>query len=252
MKYSLNDLENEAKEWCERLACDLEEAFEYEVPRPVFKQTSFFQVELPLAYSFATDGVWPFEGAIDVAGFETVEVIGEYFHKSSDRFLYPCMRDLSEQLSARQTLFDGDDLTIPEVARLANVDERTVRNATAAKKLTIKKVGGNTYITAHVAEKWLEERKGYRPTTFLFEEEGGSLLYQIIFKTLEEKKISIKDALRSAGLDVKLSKKYEKLKEDISIQFSNTDLYLLALALDLDSMHFIKIQTESEIKKGDI
>ena len=61
-----------------------------------------------------------------------------------------------------------DDLfTLAEVSLLANMNEKSVRNATHQTKddrLETTKVGGRTYVTAKAAAKWLNERRGFTPT----------------------------------------------------------------------------------------
>ena len=69
--------------------------------------------------------------------------------------------------SARFTLDAGDPLSIPLVAALAGLDERTVRNLASKsgdESLTTFKVDGHTRIDADVAYEWLVNKKGFTPT----------------------------------------------------------------------------------------
>jgi len=61
----------------------------------------------------------------------------------------------------------GADLSFEEMALLANMDERSVRNAANPKlpnPLVTKQLGKRTYVDRLVARKWLAERKGFVPT----------------------------------------------------------------------------------------
>ncbi|MDY0961596.1 hypothetical protein [Massilia sp. CFBP9026] len=62
---------------------------------------------------------------------------------------------------------DGDDLTLPEIALLANMDERSVRNAAnprLADPLKTRQVGNRSLVTVEEARRWLAGRKGFVPT----------------------------------------------------------------------------------------
>lgn len=61
----------------------------------------------------------------------------------------------------------GADLSFEEMALLADMDERSVRNAANPKlpnPLLTKQLGKRTYVDRLVARKWLAERKGFVPT----------------------------------------------------------------------------------------
>ncbi|MBU2965911.1 helix-turn-helix domain-containing protein [Amphritea sp. 2_MG-2023] len=71
--------------------------------------------------------------------------------------------------------YKEDLLTLSEVALLANMNEKSVRNATHQTKddrLETVKVGGRTYVTPEDGFRWLRKRRGFTPTVTL--EEGAS------------------------------------------------------------------------------
>lgn len=62
---------------------------------------------------------------------------------------------------------DGDYLTLAEVALLANMDERSVRNAANPKlpdPLKTEQVGKRSLVRPEEARRWLASRKGFVPT----------------------------------------------------------------------------------------
>ena len=65
---------------------------------------------------------------------------------------------------ARRSLDGGHGLSIKDVALLANIDERTVRNAVSAKELDSLKQDKKVNIDNKSASKWLSSRKGFIPT----------------------------------------------------------------------------------------
>lgn len=65
--------------------------------------------------------------------------------------------------------YRDDLLTLFEVSVLANMSEKSVRNATHKTKtdrLVTTKVGGSTYVTPEEAKLWLKDRRGFVPTDF--------------------------------------------------------------------------------------
>ncbi|RTE66110.1 DNA-binding protein [Amphritea opalescens] len=66
--------------------------------------------------------------------------------------------------------YKDDLLTLSEVAFLANMNEKSVRNATHQTKddrLETVKVGGRTYVTPEDGLRWLCKRRGFIPTDTL-------------------------------------------------------------------------------------
>ncbi|MGZ8212887.1 MAG: helix-turn-helix domain-containing protein [Methylosarcina sp.] len=72
--------------------------------------------------------------------------------------------------NARAALDNGDDLSLKELAILAGVDERTVRNAASSKDATslkTKKSGGSTIVDSEEAKRWLASRPDFKPTEYI-------------------------------------------------------------------------------------
>ncbi|RTE67326.1 hypothetical protein EH243_03750 [Amphritea opalescens] len=64
--------------------------------------------------------------------------------------------------------FNQENLTLKEVSLLANMNEKSVRNATHATKvnrLQTIKIGNGTYVKPEDALLWLGKRRGFVPTT---------------------------------------------------------------------------------------
>ena len=101
------------------------------------------------------DGMGVFRG--------TVEHHLNCIKDSKYRFLY----DLTY---ARWTLDNGDPLNFKELALLAGVDERTVRNAASSKdtiSLITKKSGGSTIVENDEAKRWLANRPDFKATEYI-------------------------------------------------------------------------------------
>ena len=64
----------------------------------------------------------------------------------------------------RHAIDEGMDIELDKLALLANVDERTVRNAISNDILQARKIDGTIYVENTSALKWLEGRRGYQPT----------------------------------------------------------------------------------------
>lgn len=78
--------------------------------------------------------------------------------------------EVFDRALARWKLDNGESLTIPQVARLAGLDERTVRNAaskTDKGNLQTFSDGGKTYVRAETAYAWLSSKRGFVPTAFV-------------------------------------------------------------------------------------
>lgn len=67
----------------------------------------------------------------------------------------------------RSSLENGFDVPFEALVQLANVDERTVRNAISAGELVHFKNDGKGYIRADSARQWLERRRGFTPTRYI-------------------------------------------------------------------------------------
>lgn len=81
------------------------------------------------------------------------------------------------QLDFEQT----DSFSIKDLATLANMDERSVRNAANPKNSeplkTYRAVDGSTAVTRSDAIAWLEKRRSYKPTIFINKAEKRDLVH---------------------------------------------------------------------------
>ena len=87
----------------------------------------------------------------------------KYIEDSKYKYLY-------ELTSARGTLDNGDPLNLKELALLAGVDERTVRNAASSKdaiSLKTQKSGGSTLVNNDEAIRWLTNRPDFKVTEYI-------------------------------------------------------------------------------------
>ena len=73
--------------------------------------------------------------------------------------------DVTRLGDGRFALDQGESLDIERVALLANVHVRTVRNAISAGELVAEKVLGSTMVDNASARRWLNDRRGFIPTT---------------------------------------------------------------------------------------
>lgn len=86
----------------------------------------------------------------------------------------PCIRVLNEAL-ARWSLDEGLDLTLKQMALLARVDVRTIRNAASSKgsdHLKTIKEGGRTLVDNDAAREWLSNRRGFKESRYLGSEQA--------------------------------------------------------------------------------
>lgn len=112
-----------------------------------------------------------------------------------------------------------DSFSIKQLATLANMDERSVRNAANPKNpeplKTYRAVDGSTSITRDDAIAWLEGRRSYKPTIFIDEdaerdlEHGGFKdlfdLGMFIKQESESQGKSLSQLLQDAGLEQEYS-----------------------------------------------
>ena len=95
---------------------------------------------------------------------EMLELIGNKGTNQSKIVCY--LYDILDAGLGRQRLDQGTNLTIINIALLANVDERTVRNAISAKELEATKLDNEISIDNKSAINWLSSRKGFNSTKF--------------------------------------------------------------------------------------
>lgn len=113
-------------------------------------------------YEYAVAGILPADTEAEeiVIGGSEVLTMLEYENDSvSDEW-----HSVVELGDARFALDDGIDVSAENVALLANVDVRTVRNAISAGNLLAAKVEGKTRVNNQSARQWLSGRRGFTPT----------------------------------------------------------------------------------------
>jgi hypothetical protein len=76
--------------------------------------------------------------------------------------------DTSDTASGRLDGLHSDYLTVKEVALLAFVEERSVRNAISRGELQSEKDGSATMIANEEARAWLRGRRGFNPTQYIY------------------------------------------------------------------------------------
>lgn len=83
------------------------------------------------------------------------------------------LKEMADRVDARNSLDTGNRLTVSDLALLANMNERSVRNAIAAGELSVGELG---YVSHEVAVRWLQGRRGFKATEFLaFPQDRGEL-----------------------------------------------------------------------------
>ncbi len=118
---------------------------------------------------------------------------------------------LYDLANARWTFDNGDYLSVKELALLAGVDERTIRNSASSKednKLITKKSGGSTVIENKEALRWLNTRPDFKPTQFISDTTLDSPRYfedaigfgKFITHCLHNKSLSSKEVASTLGV----------------------------------------------------
>ncbi|KXS31509.1 MAG: Uncharacterized protein AWT59_2376 [Candidatus Gallionella acididurans] len=138
--------------------------------------------------------------------------------------------------------------TIKQIATLANMDERSVRNAANPKLadplITVRGVDGKTTVAREDAIRWLEGRRSYKRTTF-FDEAGGRDLIkdgfndlldlaQFIKQQAEKLSKSLDHTLQQAGL-LKEYAEWIGAKRSEHVVFDLDHFSALAEALDINA-----------------
>ncbi len=75
------------------------------------------------------------------------------------------LADLVDRLKARRDLDQGNTLSLDQLAVLAGMNERSVRNATNAKDGSYLELNSSGSVDNKVARDWLVNRRGFTPTT---------------------------------------------------------------------------------------
>lgn len=99
---------------------------------------------------FASDSSY-FDLCLDVAGLEVATDLGH-------------LQDMLARLRARLDLDRGASLSFEEIALLADMSERSVRNAASADGQNRLQVGMDGLVSNAEAHRWLQNRRGFEPT----------------------------------------------------------------------------------------
>jgi len=144
-------------------------------------------------------------------------------------------------------------LSLSEVALLADMDEKSVRNAANQNNKNHLKTfneGSGTYVRTVDARAWLAGRRGFKPTEF-FDPEVDRDIANVGFKSTgdlgkylkgrrELTGLSIAQALEAAGLSADLRERLHDLEEDKGFYF-NEEVYIgLAQVYELDAEAFVR------------
>ena len=134
-------------------------------------------IELNELYEYAVNGVVA-GSQYDTANYAdrsyivtNGEAIVEFVSTSSYRLLQE-WRDLFWMADGRFALDGGEHVSITKIALLANVDQRTVRNAVSAGNLVVSTQDkmfehDTVFVENASARRWLLSRKGFKPTPLI-------------------------------------------------------------------------------------
>jgi len=247
MQYSIDDLKNEFLGWQSRMFDDLENVLtrmdgsSYERPEIDPDSLTLFAREIPRYLRLTQEGRWSNDLLIDseVEGIEIVAM--SHRHESAE----PYFKHLYRCTMARIKLLESaENLTVPELALLAGVDERTVRNAAATgkKQLTTIKVGSSTMIRPQDASVWLSGRRGFKPTVIedVFSNAPKATVHSEIYSIVENRQLELHAVLTECGFStdrVSTLVTSDCLDKDLNAM----EMASLASTLGLDSMHFYLI-----------
>lgn len=124
--------------------------------------------DIALAYEYAQGHVYPDmnipESCLENMSLPSRLIEGVFYIKDSKCEFLNALTD------ARLNLDIGERLNIKEIALLAGVDERTIRNSASSKEantLITDKLGGNTLIENDEAKRWLATRPGFKATKYI-------------------------------------------------------------------------------------
>jgi len=171
-----------------------------------------------------------------------------------------CLR-ITEVSSARSRLDDDQYLTFAEVALLANMDEKSVRNAANPKgKDPLKTVneGSRTYVEPKEALAWLSRRRGFKPTTVIHDKDVVSPIGVGSFPTaasfakfVRERRLQLaftpQQLVEQMAMPVLDMNRLQALETgDLSQDLPS--LYQLALALNIQPEEFVRAFVELSLK----
>lgn len=137
------------------------EADDEDIAKEAFRKIPLWE-NLDLLYDYAVEGILSAERGPDEIALGGAEALmlasrGDVSRRETERAL-----GLVNAAEGRHALDAGENIELTKLADLANVDERTVRNAISAGELTGS--GKPVFINNQSARLWLRNRRGYRPT----------------------------------------------------------------------------------------
>lgn len=128
--------------------------------------------------------------------------------------------DFLYQLAYSRFQLDEDgDLDIKNLALLAGVDERTIRNAASAGTFEIKKSGSSTFISNAEARRWLNNRPDFKPTQYIEITTGylfdgyyhtGTGFGQFVALKRQEQELTLENIAKEIGVEVDVIVDLEK------------------------------------------
>jgi hypothetical protein len=125
-------------------------------------ETSSAWTTLSELYDYAVQGVQPDgldDGSIVINAAEILSLI------TTENYAPSTVWDRIVRLGdGRHAIDAGMEIGLDKLALLANVDERTVRNAISGGDLQSRKIDSVVYIDNASARSWLRGRRGYKPT----------------------------------------------------------------------------------------
>lgn len=140
--------------------------------------------DLPVYYAYAYEGKLTPGYELELNGSDgNMELLSDFFEifKPDRSYFDLCaeasalttyepqkfglIRDMLNRVHARSSLDNGDVLSITDIALLAEMNERSVKNALNADKDRLE-VNAKGHVENNVAKAWLNGRRGYVPTKF--------------------------------------------------------------------------------------
>jgi ribosome-binding protein aMBF1 (putative translation factor) len=182
------------------------------------------------------DGLYQFHNVIQ-------GLIGE---DSKFKFLY----DLA---SARGKLDCRDNLNLKELALLAGVDERTVRNAASSKdenSLQTTKSGGGTIVEYSEAERWLKNRPDFKFTRDISDVIcfNATDFGNFVLKHRESLNLTIDDVANSIGVDTNVLRDLENGIDHLHLTHVSKLEKVLEIEDNLLLTNYMMIFHENEFK----
>ncbi|MGB7815379.1 MAG: hypothetical protein WBL28_03405 [Methylotenera sp.] len=216
MAFSKNEMQNELKAFMQGFAESVERLYGGDVAQTLANedliQSSNLWNAVSEMYDYGVLGI-PVPGLGDVPEVDGVYADAEVFlncistnamelYFDEDQVIYPKLSIKTVRMAVARVVLEGGDryadygagedglgkgdwghLTLNEIALLADMDERSVRNAANPKvndPLKTESVGKRSLVTPHEAKRWLAGRKGFIPT-----QTGSSVKKQGPSKTIE-------------------------------------------------------------------